>query len=113
MDLNIACESTFAWLAQKDPKRLVDWIGAGTLKDTDLTFAAEALGKAPATFALPALLPLARHPNAVVREGVLHGLYFFAEDSAEAQAAIESLTSDASRAVRELASELAEDFRRQ
>lgn len=69
------CEATFEYLAEHHPDALVVLVQHGALKVTDLTFAAEAVGRFQNSILVRAvLLPLLRHPSAVVREGAVYGI---------------------------------------
>lgn len=68
-------EDLFEKLADHSPAQLIRLVQEGRLKDTDLTFAAEAIGRIrDHSLAVPALRHLLAHPAAVVREGALYGL---------------------------------------
>jgi hypothetical protein len=70
------------------------------LEPSDLTFAAEALGRSDMGWLVRhALKPLLRHASAIVREGAIYGLQKHL--NAEVRSALEAVVnSDASRAVR-------------
>lgn len=62
-------------LLQTDPELLISLVTTNLLRNDELTFAAEILGELPdKARALALLTPLAAHPSALVREGVIYGL---------------------------------------
>lgn len=68
-------ERYFNYLATNDPFRLASIINSGSLKNSQLTFAAEALGHATDRMVvITTLTALLRHPSAIVREGAIYGL---------------------------------------
>lgn len=70
----VPCENAFIQLATFNPDLLVEWVESGELtKASDLTFAAEHLGKCQK--ALPVLLKLLKHESSLVREGTIYGLF--------------------------------------
>ena len=70
----IPCENAYEQLVASDPDLLVEWAESGELiKPSDLTFAAEHLGKCQKS--LPVLLQLLKHDSPVVREGAIYGLF--------------------------------------
>jgi HEAT repeat protein len=72
-----------------------------------LTYAAEALGQCPAPVAVPALVPLTAHADAVVREGALYGLAQI--NDAECIALLRTISEkDLSPTIREIAQEMLE-----
>lgn len=103
------CENAFRYMRDHYPSELLDLIQNGGLEDHDLTFAAERAGqissmpdKVKAT-----LLPLLKHPSAVVREGALYGISSFVRQDKEVwDAVFELITRDESEAVRTVAYDL-------
>lgn len=69
------CEGAFELLAAHFPRDLAKLIERDRLAPSDLTFAAEALGRSSQGWLVRAVLPpLLRHSSAVVREGAIYGL---------------------------------------
>lgn len=69
------CEAAFEYILCQSPSELVVLINDGDLHPSDLTFAAEILGRcADSVLVRAALLPLLQHEAAVVREGAVYGL---------------------------------------
>jgi hypothetical protein len=67
------CVDEFEWLAEHDGKTLLDLIEGGSLRASELTFAAEHAGLLGES-AIPYLVPLLEHPKSYVREGAIIGL---------------------------------------
>jgi len=97
------CEELFAQLAAEAPTELVDLVRYAALRPADLTFAAEALGAAPAHESVPLLIELlSTHPSALVREGAIYGL--LKASATSGRPLLERLTLlDPSAAIRETA----------
>lgn len=97
---NRPCEGAFDLLAARFPRDLAKLIEQNRLETSDLTFAAEALGRSNMGWLVRhALTPLLRHASAVVREGAVYGLQKHIDH--EVRAALELVSrSDASPAVR-------------
>ncbi len=71
--LSNPCERSFETLAKLLPEALAVWLTE--LRDTDATFAAEALGKCEdSELVRRTLRPLLEHPSPIVREGALYGI---------------------------------------
>jgi hypothetical protein len=106
---NRPCEGAFELLAARFPHDLVKLIEQDRLEPSDLTFAAEALGRSNIGWLVRrALKPLLRHASAVVREGAIYGLQKHL--NAEVRAALASVVnSDASPAVRNAAEDALSD----
>jgi hypothetical protein len=69
------CEATFEYLAERQPEWLIALVQRGALRDADLTFAVETVGRVrDSRVVRRVLLPLLHHPSAVVREGVIYGI---------------------------------------
>lgn len=69
------CEGAFELLAKRFPVDLAKLIQSDRLVDSDLTFAAEALGQSDLGWLVrDTLRPLLNHASAVVREGAIYGL---------------------------------------
>ena len=66
------CEALFERLSDTDPEALIALMP--NLEVHDLTFAAEWLGRSKHHRAAEVLIPLLKHPAAVVREGAVYGL---------------------------------------
>lgn len=97
---NRPCEGAFELLAARFPRDLSKLIEQNRIETSDLTFAAEALGRSNMGWLVRhALKPLLRHASAVVREGAIYGLQKHID--VEIRAALETVSkSDASLAVR-------------
>jgi hypothetical protein len=67
------CRAEFERLSQEDPAQLLAWVRSGELQPSDLTFAAEYLGRN--VDATSVLIDITKHESPIVREGALHGLY--------------------------------------
>lgn len=70
-------QNDFELLLAYSPIALAKVIELGSLTNTELTFAAEILGRAEPQFSdivRWTLLPLLRHPASVVREGAIYGV---------------------------------------
>jgi len=102
-------EAEFERLAQEEPSELLQILKTGVLLSADLTFAAEAAGRIPDSDRVKkALLPLLKHPSAVVREGAIYGLARHLDK--QIATALEKLAyEDDSPGVREAALELISD----
>jgi HEAT repeat protein len=75
------CEAMFEVLAARFPFDLVKLIEKDGLAPTDLTFAAEALGRSNVSWQVRhTLKPLLDHESAVVREGAIYGLQRHLDD---------------------------------
>ena len=69
------CEAMFEYLAENYPTALVQLVQDGALRYTDLTFAAEIVGRLDdSPVVRKTLEPLLSHREAVVREGAIYGL---------------------------------------
>ena len=69
------CEAMFEFLAAHYPDALLQLVGLQKLKPTDLTFAAEIVGRLrDGERVRSVLIPLLQHRAAVVREGAIYGL---------------------------------------
>jgi len=76
-------EGNFRHLARTAPERLAALVRSGNLRNSQLTFAAEAVGSMANTALADALLePLVTHASALVREGVVYGLARLATERA-------------------------------
>ncbi|MFO0839534.1 MAG: HEAT repeat domain-containing protein [Phycisphaerae bacterium] len=65
----------FHRLVQADPRWLIDLVESGTLRPSNLTFAAEILGSVDDRALVdPVLLVLLGHDSPLVREGAVYGL---------------------------------------
>lgn len=96
-------EVHFVHLAETDPRELLSWIQTILANDPPLlTFAAEAAGRIRQTpWVVSVLVPLLRHPEAVVREGAVYGLIPHLNTSLDARSSLrELLVSEPSRGVR-------------
>lgn len=80
----------FCALAASDPAALVTLTGYAPI--SDLTLVAEALGKAPAEHAIPALVKLLAHADRAVVEGAIMGSAHHACD-ASIRAALEAVAA--------------------
>ena len=94
----ILCEATFEYLAQNHPYWLIVLIQSRALENTDLTFAAEAVGlinNSPYLILL-VLLPLLHHHSAMVREGAIYGIVkdLFVLDDPRVKAELEHLSAN-------------------
>ena len=88
-------------LARTDPAALVESMAG--MRPSLLTFAAELLGRhAAADVAVPVLVHLSRHGDAIVREGALRGLRYHVADS-RAVEALRAMRGDAVLALRLMA----------
>ncbi len=94
------CEELFEHLAASYPAELAKLIEAPVLASADLTFAAEALGRTTNSDRVRrVLVPLLKHPSAIVREGAIYGLQLHLNpQTREALAAVAA--SDPSEGVR-------------
>jgi HEAT repeat protein len=104
------CERLFQELAAAAPNELAQLVREGNIKPTRLTYAAEILGRdvPDDAVAVPALLPLLKHPSHVVREGAILGLGFHL--TGRVRAALQrAAQEDPSLAVRETAAETLEE----
>lgn len=98
----------FEELSESEPEKLLALVRRRTLRPSDLTFAAEALGRVSSGHAKHALLELLDHAAALVREGAIYGLAHHL-DPAVRQALLEVALNDPSPGVRDAASELIEE----
>ena len=88
-------------LARTDPAALIESMAG--MRSSLLTFAAELLGRhAAADVAVPVLVHLSRHGDAIVREGALRGLRYHVADS-RAVAALRAMRGDVVLALRLMA----------
>lgn len=72
---NRPCEGAFDLLSERFPYDLAKLIENDRLEPSDLTFAAEALGRSSISdLVRRTLVPLLGHDSAVVREGAIYGL---------------------------------------
>lgn len=94
------CEAAFELLALRFPYDLVKLIALNRLDPSDLTFAAEALGRSKiGSLVRYSLKPLLQHSSPVVREGAIYGLQRHID--ANIRRELEALaTNDPSGAVR-------------
>ena len=97
-------EELFEYLVDHDPPRLLGLLRDDAMDPTLLTFAAETAGRIPGPQTVEALIPLAHHPKAYVREGVTYALALHLDD-ARARRALRALAEDASPGVRAAATE--------
>ncbi len=98
-------EEDFYRLAEEAPDQLIALVNANTLRPSDLTFAAEALGEVHSSPAKEALLRLLQNDAALVREGAVYGLADHLDE--DARAALRRVgESDSSPGVRESALEV-------
>ena len=75
VDTQAYSESAFEFMAKESPYELLHLIEFGRLSELQLTFAAECAGRADLKRLVAAtVLPLLRHPSALVREGAIYGL---------------------------------------
>ena len=97
---NRPCEAAFELLAARFPHELARLIDGQRLEISDLTFAAEALGRCELGWLVRhTLLPLLTHASPVVREGAIYGLQKHLD--ADARTTMGTLSdSDPSPAVR-------------
>ena len=102
-ETKLNCENDCERLASNDPEALAQ--AMKTMAPPLLTFAAEHLGAAPASVALPALLPLLRHDRPYVREGAIYGLASHRAEPGVTDALREVADGDASEAIRQIAAE--------
>jgi hypothetical protein len=97
---NRPCEGAFELLALRFPRDLAKLIQNNRLKPSDLTFAAEALGRSNIGLLVrPVLQPLLSHFSAVVREGAIYGLQRHMDEAVRATLGIVA-KDDSSPAVR-------------
>ena len=78
---NGPCEDMFEYLAQYKPNHLMELLRVMTLKETDLTYAAEIAGRYIRDEKV--LIPLAKlmiHDSALVREGARLGIERWTEE---------------------------------
>ena len=96
-------------LAAKEAPDLVALVTSGALPPSQLTFAAEAVGRINnSVLVRDTLLPLLKHASAVVREGAIYGLSNHLDD--DARDVIKLIAqSDPSLGVRAAAAELLDD----
>lgn len=100
------CEEMFEYLAENSP---YDLLGiCGWLRPSQLTFAAEWLGRCKNTPGVEKkLLRLLNHSSPMVREGALYGLYHLSDcDISRYDGVKKKLTEDTSLAVREIIRDL-------
>lgn len=106
------CEKSFAHLAAVDPFALATWIASGDLKPTQLTFAAEHMGRAGdgvRWLVVATLVPLLSHTHVYVREGAMMGLTQYAADD-DVRPMFERIAmSDESETLRGMAEEILTD----
>lgn len=101
-------EAYFAALAEFDPASLVQILDRHDLRPSDLTFAAEAAGRARTDIVIEPLLRLLAHREPLVREGAIYGLALhLREDVRDVLRRVAN--EDTSPAVREAASEALDD----
>lgn len=89
-------------------RELASLISSGTLEPFDLTFAVEHFGKIAfddPTLARQILAPLLKHPDAVVREGVLYGLDGHLDEAIQREVFLMA-SNDPSKGVRQAAADL-------
>lgn len=72
--LEAPCEDMFEQLAASAPGALLTLVNENCLQPSELTLAAEALGRIASPEAETVLTRLLDHPSAVVREGAIYGL---------------------------------------
>lgn len=99
----------FERLAAREPAKLVALIEAGTLRPSDLTFAAEIVGRIPQPeLIVPVLTRLLDHSSPLIREGAVYGLSNHMSDTVRATLR-RVVEGDASPGVREAAQSVLED----
>ncbi len=104
----LPCENMYEFLVRNHEAELCTWVASGALQDTDLTFAAEALGDAKdSDAARVALLPLLDAPSSLIREGAIYGLARHMNETVAARLA-QLAVGDPSPAIRECAREALE-----
>ncbi|MDX2053610.1 MAG: hypothetical protein SFV15_14515 [Polyangiaceae bacterium] len=74
--MTMTCEEQFVALAASSPRSLASLLTTeGLLNDTELSLAAEAIGRVEdVALVRQTLVPLLKHKSALVREGALYGL---------------------------------------
>jgi HEAT repeat protein len=99
----------FPRLASEQPDRLLWLVQGGSLRPSQLTFAAEAVGLLSDSKAVRrVLVPLLGHPEAVVREGAIYGIANHLDE--ETTKRIKAIAAtDSSPGVRQAASESLDD----
>lgn len=100
-------DTYFEELASTNPNQLISLIRSGHLRPSDLTFAAEILGRdVRSATAQRTLLSLLEHPAPLVREGAIYGIFHYL-DSSEIRRSLEALSlSDPSPGVRAAAQDM-------
>lgn len=106
---SVFCEAAFDFLADCFPCDLLRLMSSGKLGPVDLTFAAESIGRVPASdLVRRTLLPLLSHSDAIVREGAIYGLR--AHENGEVRSRLTHMaTADSSWEVRQVAADALTD----
>jgi hypothetical protein len=107
------CEAMFQYQAENDPAALISTLKERTLRDSQLSFAAEAAGNlVNSAQAVPVLIDLLdKHRSAVVREGAIYGLAPHLQHSSAAGEALRRVAEkDGSLAVRSVARDVLASF---
>jgi hypothetical protein len=99
---------SFIELAKEDPDRLISLIEGGTLRATEITYAAEALAVVKGSRAVDCLLKLLGNPSSLIREGAIYGLEGHLDQPNIRERLQEIARSDPKEGVREAASEALE-----
>lgn len=103
------CRESLRFLSKHYPQYLLDMINQQLLEPVDLTFAAEYAGKINSEQVKQTLLPLLKHPSAIVREGALYGLEKKLDE--EIVSEISNLAKDdPSESIRRIADEIVNDW---
>jgi len=82
-DFKEPCEKMFEILEKNSQQDLLALVREGSLKNSELTFAVECLGKAKLDAGLPVLgFMVLNHESIIVREGALYGLKHYQTQTA-------------------------------
>jgi len=102
-------DEMFELLARANPAELLTLLRGGDLSLANLSFAAEAAGRArlPPAEICAALTPLLHHPKGYIREGALYGLAQLDDDQARRLLG-EVAATDVDEDVRQVAAEILE-----
>ena len=99
-------ESDFKRLAVEYPNQLVVIIEQGTLKNSEITHAAESLALSKnSSIVVPCLLNLLNHKSSLVREGAVYGLEGHLNHDGVRERLKEISSTDPQEGVREAATE--------
>ena len=106
-------EDTFNELAITNPKMLEEWILAGKLAPSFLTFAIESLGSIPGDEFISTLIKITAHVNPMAREGAIYALSHHLGNTLVKERMQQLNQQDVNANIRELITEILTDYKEQ